>query len=257
MFDSLVDKIRTSKPYLEDKWQIRLSLLVRCIKIRFLLSKWRKCMNIHWAKTKFKIEWESSYPVKHILGDPFFVFMCSLHLVFYPKFPGFWTLISRFLVFWGWEVCSQLWDHADMDTSLASSKSLYLNPKSNIRIGYIYKSTSILPSVSFNLQSFTENRFWSQLWFITEVKNYICRAGGENPELRQLLEYISQASLHPPRFRGLTAPRSSHSPAFPESAAYFKIFWNPWWRFIRWIALASLWTTEATKVLARIMFPFF
>ena len=137
IFDHLVDKVWTSKPYLEDKWQIRLSLLVRCIKIRFLLSKWRKCMNIHWAKTKFKIEWESSYPVKHILGDPFFVFMCSLHLVFYPKFPGFLTLISRFLVFWGWEVCSQLWDHADMDTSLASSKSLYLNPKSNIRIGYI------------------------------------------------------------------------------------------------------------------------
>ena len=99
MFDSLVDKIRTSKPYLEDKWQIRLSLLVRCIKIRFLLSKWRKCMNIHWAKTKFKIEWESSYPVKHILGDPFFVFMCSLHLVFYPKFPGFWPWSPGFWSF--------------------------------------------------------------------------------------------------------------------------------------------------------------
>ena len=98
------------------------------------MSKWRKTMNIHWAKTKFKIEWEGSYPVKCILSDPFFTFMCSLHLVFYPKSPGFLTLISRFLVFWGWEVCSQLRNHADMDTSLASSKSVY--PQNQMYVSY-------------------------------------------------------------------------------------------------------------------------
>ena len=136
---------------------------------------------------------EGSYPAKCILSDLLFVFICSLHLVFYPKSPGFLTLISRFLVFWGWEVCSQLWDRADMDTSLASLKSVYLNPKSNVCVRYIKKSVSILPSVSLNLQSFTENLFLSQLWFITEVKNYICGAGGEKPELRQLLECMSPA----------------------------------------------------------------
>ena len=28
-------------------------------------------MNIHWVKTKFKTEWEGSYPVKRIFSDPF------------------------------------------------------------------------------------------------------------------------------------------------------------------------------------------
>ena len=55
-------------------------------------------MNIHWAKTKFKIEWEGSYPVKHILGDPFFVFV-PFNWFFYPKFPGYLTLISSFWSF--------------------------------------------------------------------------------------------------------------------------------------------------------------
>ena len=35
------------------------------------LSKWQEKVNIHWAKTKFKTEWEGSYPVKWILSDPF------------------------------------------------------------------------------------------------------------------------------------------------------------------------------------------
>ena len=32
---------------------------------------------------------------------------------------------------------SQLWDRADLDTTFASLKSVYLNPKSNLRVGYI------------------------------------------------------------------------------------------------------------------------
>ena len=32
---------------------------------------------------------------------------------------------------------SQLWDRTDLDTTFASFKSVYLNPKSNIRVGYI------------------------------------------------------------------------------------------------------------------------
>ena len=32
---------------------------------------------------------------------------------------------------------SQLWDHVNLDTTFASLKSIYLNPKSNLRIGYI------------------------------------------------------------------------------------------------------------------------
>ena len=255
MFDSLVDKIRTSKPYLEDKWQIRLSLPVCCIKIGFLLSKWWKTMNIHWAKRKFK---NAKVPILlNVFLVIHYLFLCVPYTwFFYPKFPGYLTLISRFLVFWGWEVCSQLWDCADMDTGLASSKSDYLNPKSNehsihIEIRFILASRSIQSSI------FSENLLLSQLWFITDVKDYICGAGGKKPELCQLLECMSPATLHPPSFRGLTAPRLSHSPAFPELAAYFKIFWNHWWRFIQWIALASLWTIEATKVLARIIFPFF
>ena len=32
---------------------------------------------------------------------------------------------------------SQLWDRDDLDTTFASFKSVYLNPKSNVRAGYI------------------------------------------------------------------------------------------------------------------------
>ena len=32
---------------------------------------------------------------------------------------------------------SQLWDRADLDTSFASLKSVYLNLKLNVRVGYI------------------------------------------------------------------------------------------------------------------------
>ena len=40
---------------------------------------------------------------------------------------------------------SQLWDSADLDTTFASSKSVYLNPKSNLCVGYISKYASVLP----------------------------------------------------------------------------------------------------------------
>ena len=32
---------------------------------------------------------------------------------------------------------SQPWDRADLDTTFASLKSVYLNPKSNVPVGYI------------------------------------------------------------------------------------------------------------------------
>ena len=35
---------------------------------------------------------------------------------------------------------SQLWERADLDTSFASLKSVYLNPKLNVRVRYIKKS---------------------------------------------------------------------------------------------------------------------
>ena len=39
---------------------------------------------------------------------------------------------------------SQLWDPADLDTTFVSLKRVYLNPKSNERVGYIKKSASVL-----------------------------------------------------------------------------------------------------------------
>ena len=57
---------------------------------------------------------------------------------------------------------SQLRDPADLDMTFASLKSVYLNPKSNVHIRYISKSASILPSVSFDPRSFTENLFLSK-----------------------------------------------------------------------------------------------
>ena len=57
---------------------------------------------------------------------------------------------------------SQLLDRADLDTTSAGLKRVCLNPKSNVRVGYIKKSASILPSVSFDPRSFTENLFLSK-----------------------------------------------------------------------------------------------
>ena len=53
---------------------------------------------------------------------------------------------------------SQLWDRADLGTTFASFRklSVYLNPKSNLRVGAARKTSSILPSVSFDPRSFTE-----------------------------------------------------------------------------------------------------
>ena len=55
---------------------------------------------------------------------------------------------------------------ADLDTTFASLKSVYLNPKSNVRVEYSQKSASILPSVSFDHRSFAENLFLSKLLHI-------------------------------------------------------------------------------------------
>ena len=57
---------------------------------------------------------------------------------------------------------SQQWDGAGLDTTFPSLKNVYLNPKSNLRVRYIKKSASILPSVSFDLRSFIENLFLSK-----------------------------------------------------------------------------------------------
>ena len=56
---------------------------------------------------------------------------------------------------------SQLWDRADLDTSERLPR-----PEINARVGYIKKSSSILPSVSFDLSYFTENLFLSILLLI-------------------------------------------------------------------------------------------
>ena len=52
------------------------------------------------------------------------------------------------------------------DTTVAILKSVYLNPKSNVRVEYSQKSASILPSVSFDHRSFAENLFLSKLLHI-------------------------------------------------------------------------------------------
>ena len=54
----------------------------------------------------------------------------------------------------------------DLDTTFTSLKSVYLNPKSNLRVEYTKKSASILPSVSLDSRSFTENLFLSNLLHI-------------------------------------------------------------------------------------------
>ena len=70
-------------------------------------------------------------------------------------------------------------DRAYLNTTFANLKSVYLNPKSND--GYIQNwSASILPSVSVDPRSFTENFFLNKLlpilhYFIIQylVKNSI------------------------------------------------------------------------------------
>ena len=48
------------------------------------MSKWWE-MKIHQAKTKFKTEWEASYPAKHILSNPFHFYVFPT-----PGFSSFW-----------------------------------------------------------------------------------------------------------------------------------------------------------------------
>ena len=72
---------------------------------------------------------------------------------------------------------SQQWDRADLDTTFVSLKSVYLNPKSNVHLGYIYKSASILPSVSFDPRSFTENLFLNKnfSWSYDIILSYLVK----------------------------------------------------------------------------------
>ena len=79
IYDHLVDKIRTSKPYVENYNPNK--AIVKSRYISSSLSKWRKTMNIHWAKIKFKTEWEGSYPVKGILSNPC-LFLCVPYTCF-------------------------------------------------------------------------------------------------------------------------------------------------------------------------------
>ena len=74
--------------------------------------------------------------------------------------------IRRYSAYWELKGHSQLSDRADLDTSFASLKSVYLNPKWNVRVGYTYQSASILPSVSFDPRSFAENLFLGVLLLI-------------------------------------------------------------------------------------------
>ena len=56
---------------------------------------------------------------------------------------------------------SQLRNHAELDTTFASLKSVYFNLKSNLCIGYIWKSASILPSMCFIQSSIL---YWKPLF---------------------------------------------------------------------------------------------
>ena len=53
-----------------------------------------------------------------------------------------------------------------MDTTFPCLKSFFLNPKSNVHIGYIYKSALILPSLSFDPDFLSENLFLRKLLLI-------------------------------------------------------------------------------------------
>ena len=56
------------------------------------MSKWWEMRKIHQVKRKFKTEWESSYPVKHIFSDPFsFSYLSCTGFQFFlmPKPTGF------------------------------------------------------------------------------------------------------------------------------------------------------------------------
>ena len=67
IFDHLVDKINAKQGYCYQFVAFRY--------VSYMMSKWWETMKIHQGKTKFKIEWEGSYPVKRILSDPF-SFLC-------------------------------------------------------------------------------------------------------------------------------------------------------------------------------------
>ena len=65
---------------------------------------------------------------------------------------------------------SQLWDRADLDTSFASLKSVYLNLKLNVRVGYIY---CFIRSSIFYWNLFFYSSFYNIVSYL--VKNGIQR----------------------------------------------------------------------------------
>ena len=67
-----------------------------------------------------------------------------------------------------------------LDTNFTSLKIVYLNPKSNLRVGRIKKSASILPSVSVDPRSFSENLFLTQLLVI--LLHYFIQYSKEHEE---------------------------------------------------------------------------
>ena len=83
IYDHLVDKIRTLKPYVENYNPNK--AIVKSRYISSTLSKWRKTMNIHWAKLKSS---KQSGKV-HILLKVFL----AIHVCFYvfptPAFSSF------------------------------------------------------------------------------------------------------------------------------------------------------------------------
>ena len=59
---------------------------------------------------------------------------------------------------------NQLWDRTDLDTTFASLKSLYLNLKSNLCIGYISKSASVQPLFHSILDLLLKTSFWANFY---------------------------------------------------------------------------------------------
>ena len=74
----------------------------------------------------------------HALGNYVYFALIDVKRNFERNIPFKWFVT---LVWFTWKSIlkghSQLWDRADVDTSFASLKSVYLNLKLNVRVGYI------------------------------------------------------------------------------------------------------------------------
>ena len=61
---------------------------------------------------------------------------------------------------------SQLWNRATLNTSFLTLKKGYLNPKSKLRVEYVYKSATIFAAFCAIFNRSLKNRFLSALLFI-------------------------------------------------------------------------------------------